>query len=88
MTNDSAQIYLNNMQYLKQRAAVLVDDKTNKVLEYQDKLQLPDIRGKDNQIKTNNSRGISTKKRDMIFREAEERQKGFKSMERANSRKR
>jgi hypothetical protein len=76
------------MQYLKQRAAVLVDDKTNKVLEYQDKLQLPDIRGKDNQIKTNNSRGISTKKRDMIFREAEERQKGFKSMERANSRKR
>jgi hypothetical protein len=58
------------------------------VLDYQDKLLLPDIRGKDNQIKTNNSRGISTKKRDIILGEAEERQKGFKSMERVNSRKR
>jgi hypothetical protein len=58
------------------------------MLDYQDKLQFPDIRGKDNQIKTNNSRGISTKKRDLILREAEEKQIGLKSMERANSRKR
>lgn len=58
------------------------------MLDYQDKLQFPDIRGKDNQIKTNKSRGISTKKRDLILREAEEKQIGLKSMERANSRKR
>ena len=58
------------------------------MLDYQDKLQFPDIRGKDNQIKTNNSRGISTKKRDLLLREAEEKQIGLKSMERANSRKR